>query len=124
MAIEIKYKHLGFMDNASYRYEFNPIVQKYDGKFIGAENIKVEIGEISLPELQFKREEWLQISDDGEEVIIKFTTHKYYDNKGKVTSTPSPNEVHADLHNLMKRAVELYTEQFPPQETEPEPEQE
>lgn len=119
MAIEIKFNHLGFMDNASYRYEFNPIVQKYDGKFIGAENIKVEIGEISLAELQFKREKWLIISDDGTEVTIKFTAQKYYDTKGKVTSTPTPNDVHTDLHNLMRRALELYTEQFPPEEPEP-----
>lgn len=119
MAIEIKFNHLGFMDNASYRYEFNPIVQKYDGKFIGAENIKVEIGEISLAELQFKREKWLIISDDGTEVTIKFTAQKYYDNKGKVTSIPSTHTVHTDLHNLMKRAVKLYAEQFSPEEPEP-----
>lgn len=124
MAIDIKYNHLGFMNDASYRYEFSPIVKKYEDQFIGAESIKVEIGEISLPELQFNREEWLKISDDGSEVTIKFTAQKYYDTKGKVTSTPSANDVHRDLHNLMKRAVELYTEQFPPEELEPEQEQE
>lgn len=122
MAIEIKLNHLGFMDNASYRYEFLPIVKKYEEQFIGAENIKVEIGEISLAELKFKREKWLIISDDGTEVTVKFTVQKYYDTKGKVTSTPSPNDVHTDLHQLMKRAVELYTKQFPLEEPEPDQE--
>lgn len=124
MAIETKYNHLGFMNDAAYTFHFYSIVQKYEGQFGRAENVTVEIGEISLPELQFKREEWLKISDDGSEVTIKFTAQKYYNTKGKVTSTPSANDVHRDLHNLMKRAVELYAEQFPPEELEPEQEQE
>lgn len=122
MAIETKYNHLGFMNDAAYTFHFYTIVQQYEEQFGRAENVTVEIGEISLAELQFKREKWLNISDDGKEVTIKFTTHKYYDNKGKVTSTPSPNDVLRDLHNLMTRAVKLYKEQFPAEETEPEPE--
>jgi lactam utilization protein B len=116
MAIEIKYNHLGFMDDAAYTFHFYSIVQLYDGQFGRAKNVTVEIREISLAEMQFKREKWLNISDDGLEVTIKFTAQKYYDNKGKVTSTPSPNDVLRDLHDLIKRAVELYTDQYPPDE--------
>ena len=118
MEIETKYNHLGFMNDAAYTFHFYSIVQKYEGQFGRAESIKVEIGEISLPELQFKREEWLKISDNGTEVTIKFTAQKYYDNKGKVTSIPSANDVHRDLDNLMQRAVELYAEQFPTEKSE------
>lgn len=119
MAIETKYNHLGFMSDAAYTFHFHLIVQKYDGQFSRAEKVTVEIGEISLSELQFKRDKWLNISDDGKEVTIKFTAQKYYDNKGKVTSIPSTHTVHTDLHNLMKRAVKLYAEQFSPEEPEP-----
>ena len=119
MAIEIKYNNLGFMNDAAYTFHFHPIVQEYDGQFSKAEKVTVEIGEISLTELQYRRDKWLNISDDGAEVTIKFTAQKYYNNKGKVTSTPSSYDVHRDLHNLMRRAVELYSEQFPTEETEP-----
>ena len=106
--IDVKYNHLGFMQDAAYSAHFYLIVKEYEGMFNGAEKVTVEIEEILLTMLQFKRDPWLMISDDRKNVTIKFTAQKYYDNKGKVTSIPSANSVLMDLHNLIKRAIELY----------------
>jgi hypothetical protein len=115
MAIEVKYNRLGFMNDASFTFHFQSIINGYDDQFGGAEKVKVEISEMTLADLRFDREKWLQISEDGNEVTIKFTAQKYYDFNGKVTSIPSANDVLSDLHNLMKRAIKLYGEEFPPQ---------
>ncbi len=106
--IDLKCNNLGFMKDAAYTAHFYLIVKEYEGKFDGAENVTVEIEEIPYSMLSFKRDQWLVISEFRRNVTIKFTAHQYYDNKGKVTSIPSPHSILTDLHNQMKRAVELY----------------
>lgn len=102
----------GFMKAAEYRMELYNYFGKYMESFGEAESLEIYIDELPYSALSLKRKEPFIFSEDGKMIKLYFTTQKYYDTNGRVTSLPTPNDFYQSLESFMKRAIEEYKKKF------------
>ena len=113
---KIDYKATGFLERAEYSFHFSNFFEDYQDKFGGAEKIEVTLEEVPYTMLAYMTKypkNPITISDEGKNVKIEYRDWQYHNAKGKVTKTPSQQDVFRGLKHLMDRAVAEYSSKFP-----------
>lgn len=108
----VNYKTSGFLKDAKYTAALPQYLDKYKDKFGDAESLTVYIDEVIPSQMQYLKEEPIQISKDGKEVKIKLTFFQYRNQKGKITSKPDSIDVYQQLSFILNKAVIEYADKF------------
>ncbi|MBK9075183.1 MAG: hypothetical protein IPL77_09405 [Flavobacteriales bacterium] len=114
MPTEIHYKTDGFMLDAAYTADLRKVLNEFVESFPGLAEIHVTLHEKSYPELNYDLPPKPLFSCAGNIGQVHFTSQRYYNAKGKVTSTPTPFDVFQSLRFCMNRAKEQYAIAPPP----------
>jgi|GEM_PF-6516671 len=113
MTQQTNFTTTGFLEAPEYSADLEGFLNEHAERFVGLWRLTVELKELSWQEIAKPRERSITISEDGRNCLVRFTTHKQYNNKGKAISTPSPDEVLRALGFMMGRATREYAEKFP-----------
>jgi hypothetical protein len=107
--MEVHYSTSGFMKDAAYTAHLYGILKDYDGKFIGLETLNLELKEI-LPDNAGMNKKAINFSEDKKTCTIKLEEFQYRNQKGKITSQPSPQSVFTTVRFVLDKAVKEYAE--------------
>ncbi|HMC98399.1 MAG TPA: hypothetical protein VKG92_12135 [Flavobacteriales bacterium] len=113
MAHQTEFTTSGFLQEPAYTADLSAFLDEHAERFAGLWHLTVDLKELSWQEIARPREKSITISDDGRKCLVRFTTHKQYNNKGKVLSTPTPADVLRALGFMIGRAAREYAEKFP-----------
>ena len=105
--MEIHYSTSGFLEDASYTADLLAFLKKYEAKFIGLEELKVELREIH-PSLAGRNKNHTQFSIDKKKLTISLEYFQYRNEKGKITGKPNPYDVYQTLKFVLDKAVDEY----------------
>ncbi|MEO8590341.1 MAG: hypothetical protein ABI432_13285 [Flavobacteriales bacterium] len=113
MAQQTDFTTSGFLQEPAYTANLSAFLDEQAERFPGVWHLTVELKELEWQEIAKPREKSITISDDGRKCLVRFTTHKQYNNKGRILSTPAPADVLRALGFMMGRAAREYAEKFP-----------
>ena len=109
----IHYHTSGFLKDASYTADLHGLLLKYKDSFGEAEKLTLNLKEILAEHSGKFKTKIIDISEDGASVTINEECFQYKDTKGKITGTPSPQEVFRTLRFILDNAVKEYAGKFP-----------
>lgn len=107
------------MKDAAYSFYVHGILNDFNEKFPGLDEVKVEIKEeyIIDPNARKPAFYWFHLSEDKKKLRIEFTYHKFDGKKGSEAVKQSPEILLGELKILMNRATERYEEIVNPKST-------